>query len=303
MAQLAAASSLVLAVGCTTESAQGGAGPFTPGSAPQASASGPTASLGPGVPQVTQGDFVARFRLEGQSEASRTVRISWPPFMSAADVTRAGTAQKGKPLGTLTLASKGKMSRLFAAQWEGKMLAPASGTFVATDRRVDIESIGLDFVASLTPVQALRLRGQRFAGTVQIETSLGESVVPCDAVWLTGLIESPSEESPPASPRQNATDSEIVDPPTLAVRCRLPQNIDTMPGIRGTLTLTSPTIRNALIVPAAAVQFDPKTTEYFVKVDSNGSSRNVTVTTGPTNGAQRLVEGELTPGQVLLVEP
>jgi hypothetical protein len=161
------------------------------------------------------------------------------------------------------------------------------------------QSRGLDVVAELAPIQALRLRSMPFKATATIETVIGQRTVSCAGLWLDNgetpqagikTIE-PIPQSTAEDPAENAlTSTDAGDDNVL--RCRLPAEVETVAGLRAVLKITSAVQTDVWVVPVAALNYDENTGASFITVtQDNGSTQQINLKVGPTDGVVRVVEG------------
>ena len=158
--------------------------------------------------------------------------------------------------------------------------APIDGTLRQDGDAASIEAAGIDAVASLSPIQYLRYLSVPFSGTAHVETVLGPATVRCAALW-----------SVPTAEASNDTAAEL--------HCRLPSYVETAPGLRSTITVTSRTVKDALLVPNLYVGYDEQAEKYFLELARGQSTQRVFVHVGPSDGVVRVVRGEVAAGDRL----
>ena len=163
---------------------------------------------------------------------------------------------------------------------ERGVAAPVDGTLRLADGAASIEAPGIDVVATLSPIQYLRYLSLPFAGTAQVETVLGPTVVRCAALW-----------SVPSAQASNDAAAEL--------HCRLPSYVETAPGLRSTITTTSRPVEHALLVPNLFIGYDEESGRSYVEVAQGQATRRVFIRVGPSDGVVRVVHGEIEVGDRL----
>jgi hypothetical protein len=241
--------------------------------------------------RVETGGFDVVYRLDAHVVESTGVGIDVPAGMvlePAAGLAR-GVA-RGTPLGRLvgdpavlrTLSADGgstvATSRLAAIQERrAKVSAPVTGGFRATPTP-RITRQGLDLIADLNPLQALRYRGMAFTGAATVETVLGQQEVPCVTTWIvTGKAKGGR------------------------VHCRLADSVETTAGIPGVLTLTGPKLTSVVAVPLRYVGLDSSGKNYVARVVSDSGTTERPVVVGVTDGVRRVVLSGIHAGDELEV--
>jgi hypothetical protein len=244
-------------------------------------------------------DFAISFKVSGESENSADVGLQINPQMQlvrASGLGKSSRVAKGADLGNLEVvpatrqaleggASGSGMDRSELAQLtalERPVPAPVAGTLKVTARRSSIAVPGLDVTAPLTPLQVLRFDAVPFTGVASIDSVVGQRTVACAAVWIEALGDGSSGSGSSSSAADGS-------PAAATVHCRLPAFVETAPGIRGDLTLTSRIVKDATVVPDIYLDYDAKSDGYAVTVASGGTRRTYPVETGPTDGVLRVV--------------
>lgn len=245
-------------------------------------------------PEIGAGPLRLVFTVTAATATSEAVGSPVSPQMKAdLSVAEGATVDVGQKIGELRtrpeivseLTARARSSSIDAASLaalqsrERPLRATVSGTLRSSPNGPVIGSNGLDAVAPLTPVQLLRFGSLDFDGSAQVETVLGPRRVNCSALWVTTSSESDA---------QNAG----------SLHCRLPQRLESAPGLRASVTLEATPVKG-LVVPTLFVGYDPDKDEYFLNVDRQGKKVRVSVTAGPTNGVQRIVGGAIRVGEKL----
>lgn len=163
---------------------------------------------------------------------------------------------------------------------ERSLVAPVDGSVHGSGSDPTIEAPGIDVVATLSPIQYLRYLSLPFEASAHVETVLGPVTVRCLALWSTPSVEATNEAA-------------------ASLHCRLPGHVETAPGLRSTLEITSTTVKDALLVPNLYIGYDEAADQYFVTTTQRGTDRRVLVQVGPSDGVVRVVRGDLQPGDVL----
>lgn len=268
------------------------AGVSGPAEQPAASRPGPTDPVG--GPTVRRGDLELEYTLDAAT--ARGSRIGIVPHDRLEFVaSRPGGprhVEKGDRIGrlrvtadalsSLSTAGDGAAASEIASlrSQERTVDAPVSGTLRPSGTAPSLEAPGIDVVAPLSPIQYLRYLSVPFTGSAHVETVLGPMTVDCAALW-----------SVPGAEVSNDTAAEL--------RCRLPSQVETAPGLRATVTISSHTIRDVLLVPNLYIGYDDATDRYFVEVTRGGEPTRVFVQVGPSDGVVRVVRGEVEAGEHL----
>ena len=275
--RIALLASLLFIAGCT---------PTSPGSpTPEAP---PPSATDTNTFTVERSTFDVSYRLDAAVAESKVVLIDVPTgIVFRAAVQDGRQVRAGDLLGRrnpapslVDSAGSGTVdrSRVAAAKGrQGSVKAPVAGTFVA-GARPGVKAAGLDVVTDLTPLQVLRYEGMHFRGQASVETVLGERKVACSTVWLARSEGSKSGGQ---------------------VHCRLPNNVETAPGVPAVLTLTEPAVEGVLAIPLIYVGLDAAGEDYIVRVLTPSAVQERSVTVGITDGVRRIVTGGLNPGDVL----
>lgn len=284
---------MVVCTGCTSTS-----------QAPESPAPA-TSSPSAATPTVQRVDFSPTYRLDAIVRDGTVVLQDVPTGTSFVATAKPNAAvSQGATIGRLestpaaatesdTPKSVADSNRGRAEQWLGPLAAPVAGRFTLHQGRPAVVANGVDIVAALTPLQEMRYRSLRYLGQATIETPFGPRESPCRALWL--------DAAPATAARSQASGSEDTETSAVAGRlhCRLPGWAETAAGMRAQLTLRGVTVKDALVVPAIAVSYDPKTDQPFVTTVQGTEPKRVEVELGATDGVLRVVTGELTPGQNL----
>jgi len=239
---------------------------------------------------VRRRDFQILYRLDAATESSSEIHVVAYPGTHWRDSAAVGEVSRGSRLGEIvvdeeyrsTLENGNRLDQSTLAMIEqkaGNRISPADGTLEWIESTAVIKSVGMDVIAPLSPLQALRLLQMPIHGTASVETMVGAREVECIALWIT------EDDEDGSSPR---------------LHCRLPATIETAPGLRATLMVQSDVIVDALVVPNVMIGADddgPVVT--FVQ---DGREVTVPVMVGATDGVVRVVLGDLPVGAAL-VEP
>ena len=240
--------------------------------------------------ETQRGVFTARLRLTAAVSESRTVAVDVPDGMRFVPSAMPSRVARGKMVGRLQIekavlkdlqlaapASTVAASRLEQLRRrETAVNAPVAGTLSLKRARPTFRSTGLDVLTPLSPLQLLRYRGFVWSGIAGVETVFGFRSVTCLAVWAD------------VNPEGGAS-----------VRCRLPDGVETAPGVTATLSLTSEPI-DCVAVPTRFVGYDAKSQNYFV-LPEEVDGEPIPVVVGPTDGIRRTILSNLGAGLVLRV--
>lgn len=241
-------------------------------------------------PKALARDFTMSFTLEGITASSAYVQIDGNPavaFIPDGAMPRAVKQReyiggyRAREVGTDQPDALSRSYRKQAQFWPARVRAPVSGLAERTESGLQIARHGTDLSVPLSPLQTLRYRSMPFSGNATVETILGQQQVPCIATWIVA--------AGAGSKADNSESTAGADSSEL--RCRLPEYIETAPGLRGQLTVQAVTIKKATLVPNLALSFDSKTHEWVVTIERNGRPERVVVTVGATDGVLRVVEG------------
>lgn len=283
---------VVAAGGCTGQEAQGT-------TAGVATAATTTASPGEAL-TVAPSRFEVRYRLDATTAASAAVGVDVPFGTVFRPKAAEGRVRAGDVVGALEMRSgwaaveEGTVEQSRAAAVSsrlGPVRAPVSGILRASSSSVQVAKPGLDVVIALRPLQELRYRGMSFTGSASVETVLGQRQVRCEAVWIAprGGTEVVGAESESSSTSQ--------------AHCRLPDNVETAPGLPAVLTLTSQALPDVIAIPAIYVGLDATGSNYVARVESGGTVVERPIVVGATDGVRRVVVSGLKPGDRVLPVP
>jgi hypothetical protein len=266
----------------------------------------PSTPSTPATPQagesllVEASRFQVVYRLEGTSESSTKVGIDIPQGLIFRPARASGSVvatsdQLGRrelPPGLRAQLTKDAAKSSIAAsrfralsQREGPATAAVPGVVTLSSTEVAIASAGIDAVAPLSPLQELRYRGFGFTAEASVETILGQRTVPCQAVWL--------------GPRSAAAQPGDAGGGSRAVHCRLSADVETAAGLPVLVTLRSPVIPDAVVVPSRYIGLDSASASYVVTARVGGALLKRSVIVGPTDGVRRLIVSGVKPGTVL----
>lgn len=250
----------------------------------------PGAGAGLSGAAIEQRDFQIAYRLEGVSARSSAVRLMSNrnlAFHLSLPVDSA--VSKGQTVGRAAVASdvkesleagaaasaidRSRLDQLLAL--EGPLVAPAGGVLTMEDGFPAVRAPGINAVVDLTPLQELRYQSIAFTGRAVIETVIGERNVACLAVWVkkTEVL-----EPDPFSPRESSE-----------LHCRLPNHIETAPGLRAQVRLFSRLVENAVVVPNIYIGYDEAADGYYLNIADNGTVSRTPVTVGVTDGVVRVI--------------
>lgn len=258
----------------------------------------PTTSLGTasgGFP-AQQGPFVVNYRLDARTVASMQVSLDPRPGTLVRWSVKAGDRiAAGAVVGRATLdpgldgigphsGTVDRSRRQAGLDARGSLTAPLNGTATRVGDSLRVSSSGLDVVASLTPLQVLRYRGLPFTGLASVETILGQRTVKCQALWI--------EAQTDAQTSDGASGGETL-------HCRLPADVESAPGLPGSLALASRQMTDVVAVPAIYVGVDSAGENYVVHVRSGASTAVRPVVVGPTDGVRRVILEGVRAGELL----
>lgn len=247
---------------------------------------------------VARRDFSVTFKLDGSTRAGTAVLLDEragvtlvPAGKLPRQVTRGETIGRYEPVkATATTPSDRSLAQL-AQTLAGPVTASGDGVFRARAGRYEVASEGLDVAVPLTPVQALRYRSMPFTGTASTESLVGRTTTPCEGLWL-------SAAAPQAAGGASDSGAAAVE----QLNCRLSARVESAPGLRAQLTLTSVLQKGVLTVPVLGLAYDDKTGTNYVTV-SGPQPRRVPVTLGATDGVARVISGDVREGDVIEEAP
>ena len=248
------------------------------------------------APVVMVQDFSVTFAIEGVTAVSDGAPLTPPLNLVWETSPYDGTdVQQGDPIGFAVLADEveqdlgGRLEgdRIAAQQLEqltanqGPIAAPLTGRVTYGAGDWFIESPGIDVVVDISPIQALRLRYEDLAGEATVETVVGQRTVSCESLWF-----------------EDATDLDagITE---VALHCRLPNTVETVAGLRSRLSVSTPVIPDATVVPNIMIGTD--SSGYVVTIVEGGDERTIPVDVGPSNGVVRVILSELPDGAELVL--
>jgi multidrug efflux pump subunit AcrA (membrane-fusion protein) len=87
------------------------------------------------------------------------------------------------------------------------------------------------------------------------------------------------------------------------VHCRLPDDVESVPGLPVTLTLSSPELKDIVSLPAIYVGLDAGGANYVVQVKDGTGWVERPVEVGVTDGVRRVIVSGLRPGDVVRPAP
>lgn len=251
---------------------------------------------------VRRGDFRISLTLAGSVVAGDSVPVVPARGLRVTDAVKDGVrVRAGQPVGDIRVdpdlahqleagGSGPDRSRLALLRVrEGRAVAPVAGVVASTDAsagQLVIDAPGLDVVAPVSPVQALRLDLIPFTASVQVETTLGQRAFDCERAWIDTPVDLGSDPAAGSGPQ---------------LRCRLPQRAETGDGLPAQLRVTSETLSDVLLVPNVFVGYDEAADAYEVTVRDRGKKSTVPVTVGPTDGVVRVITSELPVGAELVL--
>lgn len=287
--RLAAALALLLAAGCSSGSP---APEF-----PLSDDGSPDGGAGLSETTIERRDFQIAYRLDGVSARSDAIRLmSNRNLVFQPSVPLDSAVSKGQEVGRAAIApdvresleagavasaiDRSRLDQLLAL--EGPLLAPAGGVLAMEDGFPAVRTPGINAIVDLTPLQDLRYQSIAFTGRAVIETVIGERNVSCLAVWVkkTEVL-----EPDPFSPRGSSE-----------LHCRLPNHIETAPGLRAQVRLSSRPVENAVVVPNIYIGYDETADGYYLNIADNGTVSRTTVTVGVTDGVVRVITSPLPVG-------
>lgn len=124
-----------------------------------------------------------------------------------------------------------------------------------------------------------------FTATASVETVTGTRRVDCAAAWIS----------------DDTATSTDAGPVSGTLHCRLPQRVETAPGLRATLAVEGTTLGGATLVPNVFVGYDDTADTYTVRLDDGSGPRTVPVTVGLTDGLMRAILTDVPVGATLLL--
>ena len=246
--------------------------------------------------RVARADFQIAYQLEGATTSSLSVPLT-PPNGTAwsAHAPVGSPVAAGGWVGDVVtdpdfraaLAISASANRIDAGRLAvldkhaPTIVAPIAGTVaVSPQGDVSITSSGIDVVVPLSGVQELRLAAIPINATVGVETAAGQRTFPCSFLWI--------------DPERSGADGSG----TAELHCRLPRIAETSAGLRASLSVNSPLIRDALVVPEAVLGNNED--GYTVTLMQNGTPSVVPVDVGPGNGVLRVIESDLPVGAIVI---
>lgn len=244
-------------------------------------------------------DFQIAFRLDGESIRSEVIGlVANPGLVFEPSIPWDSEVAEGDSIGTvvvdpaveaaLEVASQSSnidLERLRRLRSEaGPRTAPVSGVLTLADETPVMISPGIDVIVDLNPIQALRLQSVDISGRAGIETVAGRREVACKALW-TEVPELGDSDAPTGRTR---------------LHCRLPDHIETAPGLRAQLLVESGVFEDALVVPNVYIGYDDETDSYFVVIRADSGTERIPIEVGPTDGVVRVIESGASAGAELV---
>lgn len=289
MRSLASAFGLgAILIGTLTAGCTDGSSARTPGASELPTA---VSSTGEGnlVPVVSVGEFEIRYVLEASTVLSDGVPVEVPLGTSWGERVPDGReVRAGDYVGTTTLrpdvqteleGSSHSSDRVRLSSLEmgvGDVSAPIDGVVSSDGTSLRIDSGGIEAVAMLTGMQSLRLASLPISGSVTVETTLGQRLIACDALWVT----------------QPDAGLGLVD---YGLHCRIPSYIETSANLRATIEVVSDKIVSATLVPNVAVGASRNGSFVCLEREAGGSVQRE-VDLGPSDGVMRVITSDLDSG-------
>lgn len=235
-------------------------------------------------------DVQIELRLDGTTEASDAVglaadqRLELRPTVPDGTVVAAGdiVGEWSIPNDLAEVLQRGAASSRNVdhlsslLEMVGPVRAPTAGILTLDEPMPRIRTPGIDVVAVLTPLQHLRLLSTSFTGRAQVETTMGPKAIACESLWVGPTIDGPFGSGP-------------------GLHCRLPSWVETAPGLKATLKVTSSVIENATVVPNLYIAYDPDLDSHYVIADGVTTP----VTLGITDGVIRVITSDIRVGAKL----
>lgn len=284
-----------LLVGCVlTAGCERGVDRQYEGGAPANNVEGESVATSDTLPQVKEDDFSINFVLEAQTNPSTGVPIRLPEGLEwseqlpvdsrVASGDELGVSAVAPSIAASLNASPNSVDKARLAELNGTVgpiIAPIDGTIGASGDTIAILDEGMDAIAQITGMQALRLSSLPIAGTATLETTLGQRSVDCSAVWLS----EPSGESAETG---------------YSLHCRIPSYVEVPAFIRATVQVDSEVVEDAKLVPSVAIGVSD-TGHFVCLLDDAGAPRLAEVQLGPSDGVTRVVTSELATGAELSI--
>jgi len=261
----------------------------------------PTNSPSTEVPYVVGlTNFQIRMEFRAKVQASNYVKIVVPQNLVFIPVVKSGVlVREGQLLGKMQIEKavseklevEAKTSTIAKSQlsttkaMEVDVFAQLDGTLTISEGVLTIAKKGLDIVASISGIQALRARSGYSQSYSLVETIVGTQNAPCLAFW----VDSPDSDSA-------STDTGSVG--TFTAHCRISSIIETSPELSAQLSIEGDVTRGAVTVPHTYIKLDENSKSYFVEME-DGSSRPIEV--GASDGVRRIVIAGLSPGDELAI--
>lgn len=300
---------VVAALSTTSCGSHGEADPSASGATSRTDAGAP--SPGASTVAVLRRDFQIIYRLDAETAEGARVPLNDQSVLQVeTNITDGALVTAGDVVGRLAVvpdvraelgAEAREGSRISAdrlrqvVSLERKLVAPVTGRLRDAGPSIapGIESVGVDVLAQLTPIQQLRYQSMPFSAEAVVETVMGRRTVPCSALWV-------DTDAAHSAPVESGSSMDASSGATL--HCRLPAQVETVAGLRASLTATSTRLRGATVVPNSAIRFDAETKGFMVDIMEGGKRRGTPISVGATDGIVRVVTSPLSIGAPLAVQ-
>lgn len=223
--------------------------------------------------QVVQRDFSFAYTYQGTLAQSRGVGFTRPRSTSFEPLVESGTevtvGETVAKMGDERPKAAEDASPAERELGETGFVAAIDGTFEMVDDEPIIVAQGLDAVVEVSAIQALRLTAMPLTGTASVPTTTGTSAASCAATWVVPATADTSAE----------------------VRCRIPDDLDTVSGVPATVTVTSAVLDSVTVVPNIYIGTDPEDAQpYVMVVGTDGGVERVDVEPGVTDGVVTVID-------------